>query len=74
MDCVRMKLEIMMTQFIVTYVKWNHTRCLNIDAEQYEKLKKRSTALVLSKLCNGNTFLNFIKQRPKNCPFCWRLF
>ena len=20
--------------------KWNHTRCLNIDAEQYEKLKK----------------------------------
>ena len=39
MDCVWMKLEIMMTQFIVTYVKWNHSRCLTIDAEQYEKLK-----------------------------------
>ena len=40
MDCVWMKLEIMMTQFIVTYVKWNHSRCLTIDAEQYEKFKK----------------------------------
>ena len=38
--------------------KWNHTRCLNIGTKQSEK--KRSTALVLSKLCNENSFLNFI--------------
>ena len=37
---------------------WNHNRCLNIAAEQYKKLKKRSTTLVLSKLCNGKTFLS----------------
>ena len=40
--------------------RWNHTRCLNIGTEQSEILKKRSTALVLSKLCNENIFLNFI--------------
>ena len=38
--------------------KWNHTGCLNIGVEKYEKPEKRSTILVLSQLCNGNTFLD----------------
>ena len=37
--------------------KWNHTRCLNIDAEQYEKREKDPH-------CSGTVqtmqFLNFI--------------
>lgn len=38
--------------------KWNDTGCLNIGVEKSEKPKKRSTILVLSQLCNGNTFLD----------------
>ena len=47
----------------------NHTECLNIDAEKYEKLKERSTTLVLFKLCNGKPFSTLSNKGSKTVLF-----